>query len=106
MTKPSTSSRLSFEQGGNHLKIGLIGVTNVGKSSLFNVLSGTRKKINCTESPEIRNTSALVNRHLFTTIDPNLTSFTLFDQRLHYLRELYKDYRDVTDTLQAVGIKL
>jgi GTPase SAR1 family protein len=103
MTKPSTSSRLSFGQGGNHLKIGLIGVTNVGKSSLFNVLSGTRKRRNCKESQDIKNVSALVNSRIFTTIDPNLTSFTLFDERLDYLRELYKDYRDVTDTLQAVG---
>jgi ribosome biogenesis GTPase A len=68
MSKPSTSSRLSFEQGGNHLKIGLIGITNVGKSSLFNVLAGTRKKINQTKSEESKNVSALVDSRLFTTI--------------------------------------
>jgi ribosome-binding ATPase YchF (GTP1/OBG family) len=32
-----------------------------------------------------------------------LTSFALSDHRLDHLRELYKDHRDFTDTLQAVG---
>lgn len=69
MSKSSTSSRLSFEQGGNHLKIGLIGITNVGKSSLFNVLSGSsRKEINWTKNEGRKNISALVGSRLFTTI--------------------------------------
>lgn len=32
-----------------------------------------------------------------------MTSFKLFDQRLEYLRELHKDFRDDSDTMQELG---
>ena len=46
----------------NHIKIGLVGSSNVGKTSLFNHISRI----------DPYNTFAVVDDNLFTTIDPNI----------------------------------
>ena len=55
----------------NNYKIGLVGLTNVGKSSIFNFL--TEKK------------SQSENR-FFVTLDPEYANFKLLDKRLEVLK--------------------
>ena len=62
----------------NHIKVGIIGSTNIGKSTLFNVLSRASSNI------------ALCENSLFTTIDINATTFTPKDTRYEYLEEHFK----------------
>ena len=60
----------------NNLKVGIIGTTNVGKSSLLNLLSHT---------PFCQ---ALSSSFLFTTIDPNVTIFEVKDDRIDYIESV------------------
>lgn len=57
------------------LKAGIIGLPNVGKSTLFNAI--TKKNI-------------LAANYPFATIDPNVGVVTVPDQRLETLNELYE----------------
>eukprot|EP00607_Mallomonas_marina_P002206 CAMPEP_0182437860 /NCGR_PEP_ID=MMETSP1167-20130531/85330_1 /TAXON_ID=2988 /ORGANISM="Mallomonas Sp, Strain CCMP3275" /LENGTH=261 /DNA_ID=CAMNT_0024630923 /DNA_START=12 /DNA_END=794 /DNA_ORIENTATION=+ len=59
----------------NHLKVGFIGLPNVGKSSLFSVLSQT-------EVPS--------DNFLFATIDPNIAICEFDDERFGWLCDVYK----------------
>lgn len=56
------------------LKAGIVGLPNVGKSTLFNALTGTRK--------------AESANYPFCTIDPNVGVVTVPDERLEVLREI------------------
>ena len=56
------------------LKAGIVGLPNVGKSTLFNALTGTRK--------------AESANYPFCTIDPNVGVVTVPDKRLETLREI------------------
>lgn len=64
-----------FDDLSNHLKIGIIGPTNVGKSSLFNIL---------TRSPT---TYSMVDNALFTTVDPFVATFTPRDERMDFFHK-------------------
>ena len=57
------------------LKAGIVGLPNVGKSTLFNAI--TKKNI-------------LAANYPFATIDPNIGVVTVPDKRLDFLEELYK----------------
>jgi len=57
------------------LKAGIVGLPNVGKSTLFNAI--TKKNI-------------LAANYPFATIDPNIGVVTVPDKRLDFLNELYK----------------
>ena len=57
----SGSTQSYFREGGNHLKVGIFGYPNVGKSCLFNVLSASR-------TAGSKKTKALVGDFLFTTV--------------------------------------
>jgi len=57
----------------NHLKLGIIGTANVGKSSLFNVLVDRENR----KSPS--------ENCLFRTIDPYIASFTPYDPVIDYV---------------------
>ena len=57
------------------LKAGIIGLPNVGKSTLFNAI--TKKNI-------------LAANYPFATIEPNVGMVTVPDKRLDFLNELYK----------------
>ena len=70
----------------NHLRLGLIGYPNAGKSSLYNMLMHTGK---CPETDDDDGYPALIGQGLFTTVDPNVTTFTMLDERLTYLRGVY-----------------
>jgi small GTP-binding protein len=68
--QPNTTA----ESLSNHLKIGIVGTTNVGKSTLFNCLS----KAKVITSP--------VENELFTTVDPYITIFQPYDERIEYIK--------------------
>lgn len=58
-----------------NVKAGIIGLVNSGKSAVFNMLSGG---------------NAIVQSSAFTTIDPNYSTCTFFDEQLTALSKVYK----------------
>lgn len=66
--------RIYLDQLSNHLKIGIIGATNVGKSCLYNVLT------------KLPDNEAAVDNSLFTTIDPSIGIVSLEDPRMHTIQ--------------------
>lgn len=71
------------------LKCGIVGLPNVGKSTLFNCLS---------------NAKAQAANFPFCTIEPNLGVITVPDERLYKLEELVKPQRVVPATVEIVDI--
>ena len=71
------------------LKAGIVGLPNVGKSTLFNAI--TKKDI-------------LAANYPFATIDPNVGVVTVPDTRLDYLSELYMPERTVYTTYEFTDI--
>src|SRR3954454_5852754 len=70
-------------------KIGLVGLPNVGKSSLFNFL--TKKDI-------------LIANYPFATIDPNVGTMNLMDPRLKKLSEYWKSQKITPSVIEIVDI--
>ena len=70
-------------------KIGLVGLPNVGKSSLFNFL--TKKDI-------------LIANYPFATIDPNVGIMILIDPRLEKLSEYYQSQKTTPSAIEIVDI--
>jgi len=71
------------------LKCGIVGLPNVGKSTLFNCLS---------------NAKAQSANFPFCTIEPNVGTITVPDERLNKLAELVKPERIVPTTIEIVDI--
>lgn len=71
------------------LKCGIVGLPNVGKSTLFNCLS---------------NAKAQSANFPFCTIEPNLGTISVPDYRLEKLEELVKPERVVPTTMEIVDI--
>jgi GTP-binding protein YchF len=71
------------------LQIGIVGLANVGKSTLFNALTDNQ---------------ALVANYPFATIEPNTGIVPIPDERLPKLAEIYKTDRIVPATVQFVDI--
>src|ERR1044072_2085632 len=71
------------------LKCGIVGLPNVGKSTLFNCLS---------------NAKAQAANFPFCTIDPNLGTITVPDERLNKLADLVKPQNIVPTTVEIVDI--
>ncbi|QIA07777.1 redox-regulated ATPase YchF [Draconibacterium halophilum] len=71
------------------LKCGIVGLPNVGKSTLFNCLSSAK---------------AQSANFPFCTIEPNLGVITVPDERLTKLEELVKPQRVVPTTVEIVDI--
>lgn len=71
------------------LKCGIVGLPNVGKSTLFNCLS---------------NAKAQAANFPFCTIEPNLGVITVPDERLNKLEALVKPQRVVPATVEIVDI--
>ncbi|MBS1645803.1 MAG: redox-regulated ATPase YchF [Bacteroidetes bacterium] len=71
------------------LKCGIVGLPNVGKSTLFNCLS---------------NAKAQAANFPFCTIDPNVGTITVPDERLTKLSELVKPQNLVPTTVEIVDI--
>lgn len=70
-------------------KIGLVGLPNVGKSSLFNFL--TQKDI-------------LIANYPFATIDPNMGIMSLSDPRLDQLSQYWKSQKTTPSTIEIIDI--
>ncbi|HWB63117.1 MAG TPA: redox-regulated ATPase YchF, partial [Chitinophagales bacterium] len=71
------------------LQCGIVGLPNVGKSTLFNALSSAK---------------AQAANFPFCTIDPNVGVVTVPDSRLNKLEELVKPQRVVPTTIEFVDI--
>lgn len=71
------------------LKCGIVGLPNVGKSTLFNCLS---------------NAKAQAANFPFCTIEPNVGVITVPDERLNQLSELVKPERVLPTTIEIVDI--
>ena len=71
------------------LKCGIVGLPNVGKSTLFNCLSNAR---------------AQAANFPFCTIEPNLGTITVPDERLNQLAELVKPQNILPTTVEIVDI--
>ena len=67
--------RVRLGRPGTSLKMGLLGMANIGKSSTFNLLS---------------NLNVPAENIPFCTIDPNEAFITVRDPRFYGLRDLYK----------------
>src|SRR6266568_2072020 len=72
------------------LGIGIVGLPNVGKSTLFNALSGSAQ--------------AQAANYPFCTIDPNLGVVPVPDERLARLAALFKPKKTTPTTLEFVDI--
>ncbi len=71
------------------LQCGIVGLPNVGKSTLFNALSSAK---------------AQAANFPFCTIDPNIGVVTVPDKRLNKLEELVKPQRVLPTTIEFVDI--
>lgn len=72
-----------------NLKIGIVGLPNVGKSTLFNALT---------------NAGALAANYPFATIEPNVGIVPVPDERLDVLAKMYETNKVVPATVEFVDI--
>ena len=72
-----------------NLKIGIVGLPNVGKSTLFNALT---------------NAGALAANYPFATIEPNVGIVPVPDPRLDHLAKMYQTDKKVPATVEFVDI--
>lgn len=72
-----------------NLKIGIVGLPNVGKSTLFNALT---------------NAGALAANYPFATIEPNVGIVPVPDERLNVLGKMYETDKIVPATVEFVDI--
>lgn len=86
---PAPEKKIVLGRSTNNLKIGIVGLPNVGKSSLFNLLSKL---------------SVPAENYPFCTIDPNVAKIPVPDQRFKYLVDAYKPASVVPAQLTVTDI--
>jgi GTP-binding protein YchF len=84
-----SGSEVGRRLAGVSLSIGIVGLPNVGKSTLFNALTRA---------------SALASNYPFATIDPNVGIVGIPDQRLAVLADLFGSAKIVPATARFVDI--
>ena len=72
------------------LKIGIVGLPNVGKSTLFNAL--------------LKKSAALAANYPFATIEPNVGTVPVPDDRLSALQSVYNSEQIIPATIEFVDI--
>ena len=81
---------LRFHQKGRYkMKLGIVGLPNVGKSTLFNAIT---------------NAGAESANYPFCTIEPNVGIVPVPDERLDYLAEMYSPKKYTPATIEFVDI--
>jgi GTP-binding protein YchF len=71
------------------LKLGIVGLPNVGKSTLFNAIT---------------NAGAEIANYPFCTIDPNVGTVAVPDERLNFLAKLYDPKKNTPAVIEFVDI--
>ncbi|MEZ0180503.1 redox-regulated ATPase YchF ['Camptotheca acuminata' phytoplasma] len=71
------------------MKVGIIGLPNVGKSTLFNAIT---------------NMNVLEANYPFATIQPNVGVASVDDERLHFLAKLFQSQKVVKTQIQFIDI--
>lgn len=71
------------------MKLGIVGLPNVGKSTLFNAIT---------------NAGIPADNYAFCTIDPNVGVVTVPDERLQWLRDLYQPKKFTPAMIEFVDI--
>jgi obg-like ATPase 1 len=87
--KEEEVKKVILGRASNTLRMGLVGLPNVGKSTTFNFLS---------------NLSVPAENFPFCTIDPNLAKIFVPDQRFEKLCEMYKPKSKVPATINITDI--
>lgn len=72
------------------LRAGIVGLPNVGKSTLFNALTETQ--------------NAEASNYPFCTIEPNVGTIIVPDDKLYKLEDIYKSKKVVPSTMEFVDI--
>lgn len=88
--KGEVEKKILLGRPGNNLKVGIVGVPNVGKSSFFNLLSKTSLS-NAANFP-------------YATIDPEEARILVPDPRHEWLCELYKPLSRISAYLTCIDI--
>lgn len=73
-----------------HRSVGIVGMPNVGKSTLFNALTKTE--------------NAQAANYPFCTIDPNIARVAVPDERVHRLAEIEKSQRVIETQVRVLSI--
>ena len=71
------------------MKLGIVGLPNVGKSTLFNAIT---------------NAGVAADNYAFCTIDPNVARVPVPDERFDYMVEAFKPKSEVSAVLQITDI--
>lgn len=87
--KKDATPKVFFGKPGNNVKIGLVGLPNVGKSSLFNLLGGLQVP---------------AENYPFCTIDPANTQVAVPDFRFRKLCEVFKPKKEIAAVLTVTDI--
>lgn len=89
LTKKGIVKRVRLGRTGTSLKVGLLGMANIGKSSIFNILS---------------NLNVPAENIPFCTIDPNIAYLSVNDERFEGLCKMYNPQKSVNPILRIVDI--